>query len=49
MGGVSILVAHLVVPGSPIDVIYYEGRSVMRTAEGFWSAYVLRMVLLAVI
>jgi hypothetical protein len=32
-GGVSIVVAHLVVPGSPIDVIYHEGTTVIQAAQ----------------
>jgi hypothetical protein len=32
-GGVSFVVAHLVVPGSPIDVIYHEGTTVIQAAQ----------------
>lgn len=47
--GASILAAHLVVPGSPIDVIYYEGADVIQTAEGVWPRGVLLVMLLAII
>jgi hypothetical protein len=32
-GGVSYVAAHLVVPGSPIDVIYHEGAMVIQAAQ----------------
>ncbi len=32
-GGVSYVVAHLVVPGSPIDVIYQEGTMIIQAAK----------------
>jgi len=47
--GVSILVAQLVVPGSPIDVIYHEGRLVIWSAEVDWQGFLSHQVGLAVI
>ena len=47
--GVSILVAHLVVPGSPIDVIYHEGRLVIWSAGVNWQGFLSHTVGLAVI
>ena len=47
--GVSILVAHLVVPGSPIDVIYHEGRLVIWSAGVNWQGFLSQTVGLAVI
>jgi len=37
--GVSILVAHLVVPGSPIDTIYHEGTLVIWSAKVTWQGF----------
>jgi hypothetical protein len=48
-GGVSVLVAHLVVPGSPIDTIYHEGTLVIWSAEVNMLGYLLNAVVLAVI
>ncbi len=47
--GVSILVAHLVVPGSPIDMIYNEGTVVILSAGLNAMGYLLDAVVLAVI
>jgi hypothetical protein len=47
--GVSVLVAHLVVPGSPIDMIYNEGTVVIWSAELNSLGYLLDAVVLAVI
>lgn len=44
--GVSIVVARLVVPGSPIEVIYHEGKSIIQTAQGVWQLGVLLVLLL---
>jgi hypothetical protein len=48
-GGVSILVAHLVVPGSPIDTIYHEGTMVIWSAKLNWLGFLLSSTGLAVI
>lgn len=45
--GVSILVAHMVGPGSPIDVIYHE--NIIGYAEENWQGFLFRAVVLAVI
>jgi len=47
--GVSILVAHLVVPGSPIDAIYHEGTLVIWSAKANWQSFLQNAVGLAVI
>ena len=48
--GVSIVVARLVVPGSPIDVIYHVGTLIIQGAlGGIGSFYVLLVLLLDVI
>jgi hypothetical protein len=47
--GVSILVAHLVVPGSPIDTIYHEGTMVIWSAKLNWLGFLLSSTGLAVI
>ena len=47
--GVSILVAHLVVPGSPIDTIYHEGTLVIWSAKANWQGFLQTAVGLAVI
>jgi hypothetical protein len=46
--GVSILVAHLVVPGSPIDTIYHEGTVVVWSAKANWQGFLQIAVGLAV-
>jgi hypothetical protein len=47
--GVSILVAHLVVPGSPIDTIYHEGTLVIWSAKVNGLGFLLSAAGLAVI
>jgi len=47
--GVSILVAHLVVPGSPIDTIYHEGTMVIWSAKLNSPGFLLSSTGLAVI
>ena len=47
--GVSILVAHLVVPGSPIDTIYHEGTLVIWSATANGLGFLLDATGLAVI
>jgi hypothetical protein len=47
--GASILVAHLVVPGSPIDTIYYEGTLVIWSATANGLGFLLDATGLAVI
>jgi hypothetical protein len=46
-GGVSVLVAHLVGPGSPIEVIYHQ--DIISLAEENWQGFLSAAVLLAVI
>jgi hypothetical protein len=46
-GVVSVLVAHLVGPGSPIVVIYHQ--DIISLAEENWKGFLLAAVLLAVI
>jgi hypothetical protein len=43
--GVSIVVARLVVPGSPIDVIYHEGTSVIQAAQTSQLGFLLALLL----
>ena len=47
--GVSILVARLVVPGSPIDIVYHEGTMITQGASGIGPFDVLLMLFLGVI
>jgi hypothetical protein len=47
--GVSILVARLVVPGSPIDIIYHEGTMIIQEASGIGSFDFLLILFLGVI
>jgi len=47
--GVSIVVARLVVPGSPIDIVYHEGTSIIQMASGIGSFDVLLVLFLDVI
>jgi flagellar biosynthesis protein FlhB len=44
--GVSIVVARLVVPGSPIDIVYHEGTSVIQGALDGIGVFDVRLVLL---
>jgi len=46
---VSIVVARLVVPGSPIDIVYHERTSIIQTGMGIGSFDVLLVLLLGVI
>jgi hypothetical protein len=47
--GVSLLVAPLVVPGSPIDTIYHQGTMIIQEASGIGPFDVLLMLFLGVI
>jgi len=48
--GVSIVVARLVVPGSPIDIVYHEGTMIIQGALGGIGSFdVLLMLFLGVI
>jgi hypothetical protein len=44
-GGVSFVVAQLVVPGSPIDVIYHEGTTVIQSAQMSQLGFLLVLLL----
>jgi hypothetical protein len=48
-GGVSIGVARLVVPGSPIDVVYHQGTSIIKNPLGIGQLDVLLVLLLNVV
>ena len=47
--GVSILVAHLVVPGSPIDAIYHDGDWSSGRPMANWQSFLQNAAGLAVI
>ncbi len=47
--GVSIFVSRLVVPGSPIDVVYQEGWSILQNPAGVGSFDVLLVLFLGMI
>ena len=47
--GVSILVARLVVPGSPIDIVYHEGTMITQGASGIGPFDFLLLLFLGVI
>jgi hypothetical protein len=47
--GVSIGVAHLVIPGSPVDIVYHMGKSFIQEAAGIGSFGLPLVLLLGVI